>query len=73
MNQHIALEITLNYAYKSHLKHGNDNFTSETHRTKNTENILIFIPFMQMYGTMCVLLKKKDAYFRREHNPISWM
>lgn len=39
MNEHIALEITLNYAYKSHLKHGNDNFTSETHRTKKNKKI----------------------------------
>lgn len=39
MNQHIALEITLNYAYKSHLKHGNDIFTSETHRTKKNKKI----------------------------------
>lgn len=26
---------------------------------KEQENILIFIPFMQMYGTTCVLLKQK--------------
>lgn len=26
---------------------------------KEQENILTFIPFMQMYGTTCVLLKQK--------------